>query len=421
MRKRFIIILITSLCLISTDITHAQNQEFILDTICFNTEGNEYGFSKLGERFFVVSNSLPTSAGVQSRDEVTGLVYSDLFEVKGCELVPAELLSSEFNMLVSMNSSFHDGPIHSNLAGNLLFFTNNAFSPNNKLGIFYSIRLDDGSWTTPKASPMNSDEFNVTHPHFDEVSKTVYFASDKDGQYDIYSVNFDGKEWTNVTALSFINSNSIDCFPFYHDDKLYFTSNREGGEGGLDLYIWDKDSIKSMGIPFNSSYDDLALVWFGDTLSYFSSNRNSAGSHDDIFKVSIINTPIVVDALDKDSTETNDSFSLDQSIQFAFDRSFISENQKKYLDQIAMTLKTNTNFYLVVSGHTDNVGNEAYNLALSGRRAEEVKRYLINQGVEGYRLIVEVYGFSQPKSSNDTAEGRTVNRRVDFKLLSERE
>jgi OOP family OmpA-OmpF porin len=112
---------------------------------------------------------------------------------------------------------------------------------------------------------------------------------------------------------------------------------------------------------------------------------------------------------------------LDQSIQFAFDRSFISEDQKKYLDQIAITLKTNTNFYLVVSGHTDNVGNEAYNLALSGRRAEEVKRYLINQGVEGYRLIVEVYGFSRPKSSNDTAEGRTVNRRVDFKLLSERE
>jgi len=421
MRKKIKIILIVGLCLNSIDKIQAQTQEFILDTVCFNSAGNEFGFSKVGERFFVVSNSLPTSTGLDRRDELTGLIYSDLFEVKGCELVPAELLSSEFNKLVSMNSSFHDGPIHSNLAGNLLFYTNNAFSPKNKLGIFYSIRLDDGSWTTPKASPMNSEEFNVTHPHFDEVSKTVYFASDKDGQYDIYSVNFDGKEWTNPTALSFINSNSIDCFPFYHGDKLYFTSNREGGEGGMDLYVLDKDSIKSMGKPYNSPYDDLALVWFNDTLSYFSSNRNSIGVHDDLFELRIRTIPILADVTEKDTTTVDLHPLLGESVEFAFDRSFITDDQKDYLDQLAALLNGNSGFYLVISGHTDNVGKESYNMALSRRRAEEVKRYLVQKGVEGNRLLVEVFGFSKPKSTNDTAEGRALNRRVDFKLLSERE
>ena len=78
-----------------------------------------------------------------------------------------------------------------------------------------------------------------------------------------------------------------------------------------------------------------------------------------------------------------------------------------------------TDIYLVVAGHTDNVGNAAYNLDLSRKRANAVKDYLVQKGVDTGRIIVEFHGFTKPIASNTTQQGRDINRRVDFKLLGE--
>lgn len=89
------------------------------------------------------------------------------------------------------------------------------------------------------------------------------------------------------------------------------------------------------------------------------------------------------------------------------------------LDDAAASLRNQSNVRVAISGHTDNVGNDVYNQALSEERAESVRQYLISQGVEGLRLEAAGYGESQPIASNDTPEGRAENRRVEFNLIVE--
>jgi outer membrane protein OmpA-like peptidoglycan-associated protein len=72
---------------------------------------------------------------------------------------------------------------------------------------------------------------------------------------------------------------------------------------------------------------------------------------------------------------------------------------------------------VTVEGHTDSVGSEAYNQALSQRRAQSVKRWLSSHGVDAARLDARGYGESQPIDSNETPEGRTRNRRVEFHIM----
>ena len=66
----------------------------------------------------------------------------------------------------------------------------------------------------------------------------------------------------------------------------------------------------------------------------------------------------------------------------------------------------------VVEGHTDSVGNDAYNQGLSQRRADAVRKYLVDKGVAAARLEARGFGESQPVADNATAEGRAQNRRV---------
>ena len=70
-----------------------------------------------------------------------------------------------------------------------------------------------------------------------------------------------------------------------------------------------------------------------------------------------------------------------------------------------------------IGGHTDSLGSNAYNQKLSQRRAESVKTYLSERGVDANRMEVKGYGEAEPVAPNDTAEGRELNRRVELKIL----
>ena len=67
-----------------------------------------------------------------------------------------------------------------------------------------------------------------------------------------------------------------------------------------------------------------------------------------------------------------------------------------------------------VQGNTDNIGTEKYNMGLSLRRAKSVKAYLVNKGVAADRMSIRGFGFSRPVATNDTDEGRALNRRVEL-------
>jgi len=67
-----------------------------------------------------------------------------------------------------------------------------------------------------------------------------------------------------------------------------------------------------------------------------------------------------------------------------------------------------------INGHTDNTGSKELNDALSLKRAESVKSYLVMKGVDQGRMSTAGFGYSQPVASNDTPEGRAENRRIEF-------
>lgn len=103
-----------------------------------------------------------------------------------------------------------------------------------------------------------------------------------------------------------------------------------------------------------------------------------------------------------------------RGVNFDFNSSDIRPSSRPVLDQAAELLKANPSVDVRVEGHTDSVGSEEYNQALSVRRAEAVYRYLVNRGVDPERFTVEGLGESRPIATNDTEAGRAQNRRVEL-------
>ena len=87
------------------------------------------------------------------------------------------------------------------------------------------------------------------------------------------------------------------------------------------------------------------------------------------------------------------------------------------LDKLAEFLLLNRTTRIEIGGHTDNVGGIEENQILSENRAMEVVEYLIDNGIETYRLVAKGYGESDPISDNDTEKGRAQNRRTEFMVI----
>jgi len=91
------------------------------------------------------------------------------------------------------------------------------------------------------------------------------------------------------------------------------------------------------------------------------------------------------------------------------------------LDRVATVLLDAKDINIEVQAYTDSRGRDSYNLQLSDKRANSVMEYLISKGIVASRMKAKGYGEAQPIVSNDTAEGRTQNRRVEFKILNDAE
>jgi len=95
----------------------------------------------------------------------------------------------------------------------------------------------------------------------------------------------------------------------------------------------------------------------------------------------------------------------------------INEKSKQTLDKLAAILKEYPDTNVLVAGHTDSVGKDEYNLGLSQRRAQAVTNYFKSKGLASSRFTTKWYGEKNPIASNDTAEGRAKNRRVNVVIV----
>jgi OOP family OmpA-OmpF porin len=104
-----------------------------------------------------------------------------------------------------------------------------------------------------------------------------------------------------------------------------------------------------------------------------------------------------------------------RNIQFDLNKATLREESYPILDEVVDYLKANPSVKMEIQGHTCNLGSAAYNLKLSGQRAETVRKYLVGKGIAAERLTAKGYGLTKPIAPNDKEENRAKNRRVEFK------
>ncbi len=152
---------------------------------------------------------------------------------------------------------------------------------------------EDGTWTDARELPFNNNSFSCVHPSVSDDGTKLYFSSNMPGGYgqsDLYVVDILGNnKFSKPRNLgAYINSPKRDNFPDYNNGILYFSSDRAGGMGGLDVYMAIADDLftepTNIGIPINSSYDDFSFIINGKTRQgYFTSNRPQGKGEDDIY------------------------------------------------------------------------------------------------------------------------------------------
>lgn len=108
-----------------------------------------------------------------------------------------------------------------------------------------------------------------------------------------------------------------------------------------------------------------------------------------------------------------------RGVTFEFNSDRLTANARDILNRAADALKGQTDLNVELAGHTDSVGSDSYNLKLSQERADAVREFLIELGVDPAQMKAVGYGETQPVRSNDTEEGRERNRRVEFNVISE--
>lgn len=106
-----------------------------------------------------------------------------------------------------------------------------------------------------------------------------------------------------------------------------------------------------------------------------------------------------------------------EGVNFETGSAVLTSSSSIKLSEAAQQLLENPDVKVIVAGHTDNRGNADFNMALSQKRAESVKEYLVNKGVNPKNLTARGYGITDPIASNDTAHGRAENRRVELRIL----
>lgn len=203
-----------------------------------------------------------------------------------------------------VNSIYHDGPVTITKDGKTMYFTRNSFINNNfesaKDGInqvkIYRATLKDSTWTDIEDLSINDTEYSTQHPALSPDNKKLYFASNRpggQGESDLYvvDVNADGSLGEPKNLGDVVNTKGSEGMPFINNEgSLFFSSDGHVGLGLLDIFgtVANEDGeivdVINLGVPVNSSKDDFSFTMNADGLTgYFASNRAGGMGDDDIY------------------------------------------------------------------------------------------------------------------------------------------
>ncbi|KHE92730.1 MAG: hypothetical protein SCABRO_01503, partial [Candidatus Scalindua brodae] len=103
-----------------------------------------------------------------------------------------------------------------------------------------------------------------------------------------------------------------------------------------------------------------------------------------------------------------------KGVQFDYKKWNVKPQFNSNLDNIENILINNPGLQIRIDGHTDDIGSMKYNIDLSGKRAQAIKDYLVDKGIDSSRITTKGLGYAQPIADNDTPNGRALNRRAEI-------
>ncbi|MDR1672317.1 MAG: OmpA family protein [Bacteroidales bacterium] len=263
-------------------LAHAEpNAQVRMRSAKVNTDGSEYGVSPAGNEIFF--SRAPTKG--KDIDPRTGLGFTEIYSAK---LEYGELVNPKKEK--AFMKIYHNTGIFSyDTATNYMYMT--VCDPKSgKCGIYRS-KYDRKKWGEPEALFVNS-KYDIAHPMLGNKGQRLYFTSNAQGgkgKTDIWYVDKTDDIWGEpVNAGDKINTTGREEFPFVEGDSLlYFASTGHEGFGGLDIFAVSIEHDGSfgerinLGRPFNSGADDFNLITYGEAGALVSS-RNPTRS-DDIY------------------------------------------------------------------------------------------------------------------------------------------
>lgn len=293
---------------------------FSLIHACLNAQTSGYGAQLLQKNIRIqnatdINTNLPEFSPVKYLDGLvfvsrkrngpinweTGNTYYELFYT---ELDANGVPRKRVNFSPRINNSWlNEGPVAFNREGDRIYFSQD----NSQGGVgkadangwvwmkIFEAQKGEFDWENITELPFNSDEYSCMHPTLSADGGTLYFSSNKPGGYggmDLYIAKRRADStWMDPINLGpDVNTNKNEVFPFIHESNtLFFSSDGHEGSGGLDLFMielagkrWGK--VTNMGKPYNSKEDDFGLILnIEGNRGYFSSARDGGKGGDDIY------------------------------------------------------------------------------------------------------------------------------------------
>jgi len=349
--------------------------------------------------------------------------------------------------------------------GKTLYFASARPGGYGKIDIYYSNRNDDGSWSKAEnmGKPINSSESDKS-PFIHTDSRTFYFVSESSdyrwgaGDFDIFYTqqNEETLIWEEPKNIGYpINSEEAEESLIVSVDGHYgyFSSTRKEGLGGKDIFYFeipeeakpDKIVLAKGKGSFGPNGSENAKMILRDKNGNKKEQDFSVGDEGEFIAIvnveevkgdalleiqteggafeslliseeDVGNTVVKEKQIDVKPMEKGEAYTIND-ILFESNSSKLKESSKIVLDGFVDWLLVNKELNIEIQGHTDDIGPDKANLALSMDRSFSVMEYLIKNGVEKSRLKFKGYGESNPKVPNTSSKSRSINRRTDFLIF----
>ncbi len=382
-----------------------------------------------------------------------------------CDIYYAERLGNSWgepvNLGFPVNSAAWEAQPSISSDGNTLYFSSNRGGGKGKMDIWASFMEGDGNWGNPvNLGDIINTEGNEMSPFIHVDNHTLYFSSDGHtgmGGYDLFVTRKDDNgKWTEPENLGYpLNTHfdEIGLIVNARGDKGYFASDRLTG-AVRDIYTFDlHDAVRPMEVSYikgtvfdaysrerlHASFELIDLVASETVIQSFS----DPGTGEFLLPVTTGND-YALNVSVKGYLFYSGHFSLTgfahqtdpylkdiplypikegeksilRNIFFEFDSYELKPESIVELEKLIGFMNSNPDTRIQINGHTDNTGEPKYNMELSEKRAGSVAGFLIESGIDDYRIEYIGFGETIPVASNESEEGKAENRRTEFEIIS---